>query len=407
MSRSKHDEHRSALEALARGDHLSVVASEGERLGATAAHAPRTLRARLALEPDLIATLLVALGPRPRDVVLVRLLPDRPLGDPAGRIHVQGLGWLDIASASDDEVVARVDQLAGAGDSLELIRYHPGQRATVRVSSGHEGGGDQVRYAKVFSDDRGRARHELAEQLHAKAAEGRLGFQVARPDRYDADRYAIWQHPLPGDPGTERLKGSAGPALAGRLGAALATMAGSGLQPQRRLTEADLFARVARGTAELAGLVPDLADRAQRLLDALHPQDAPSDAGAPVPLHGAPYPSQWLVEGEDDTSARLGLLDFDRCSVGEPEHDVASFLAQIDSAHSKRYDVAGVAEAFLAGYEQTYGPLDRGRLSRYRSLRRLGKAVRSGRSLRPDGDRRAERALAAAEDAAAASQQEA
>jgi len=395
MYGSVHERHRSSLEALAAGGHLEAVTAAAQGFGAEPTHPPRTLRARLSADPELLATLVIAVGPRPKDAVRVHVWPARPAHDPAYVTDLPDIGWLGAWPLTDDPVAATADGLGG-GDSVELVRYHPGKRATVRVTSRRRDDGS-VRYAKVFSDDRGRARHELAEQLYAAAAGGRLGFRVARPDRYDSDRFVMWQHDLSGVPGTQRLQGREGPALASRLGAALGSFPRSGLRPSRRLTEEDELARVERGAAELASLVPGLADRAHRLLDRMTASRTPIDPSSEVVVHGSPDPSQWLVGGPDDDGLQPGLLDFDRCSLGAPEHDVACFLAHVDAASSRRIDSAGVNAAFLAGYQDVFGPLDAGRVERYRSLRRLGKAVRSARSLRPDGDRRADRALAAAE----------
>jgi aminoglycoside phosphotransferase (APT) family kinase protein len=100
------------------------------------------------------------------------------------------------------------------------------------------------------------------------------------------------------------------------------------------------------------------------------------EAGPPRPLHGAPHPPQWLADGD-----RLGLVDFDRLSVGDPEADVAVYVEGVEDP--------GAAEAFARGY----GPLDARRLAAYRARRRILKALRAATALRPDGDERAARRL--------------
>lgn len=60
--------------------------------------------------------------------------------------------------------------------------------------------------------------------------------------------------------------------------------------------------------------------------------------------------------------------------------------------------VAGQKEAFVEGYEEVAGRLDGVVLRAYRSHKRLAKALRTARALRPDGDARAQRHLASAVD---------
>ena len=77
MYGSVHERHRSSLEALAAGAHLAAVAAAAEGFGAEQTQRPRTLRARLSADPELLATLVIAVGPRPRDAVRVHVWPDR------------------------------------------------------------------------------------------------------------------------------------------------------------------------------------------------------------------------------------------------------------------------------------------------------------------------------------------
>lgn len=398
MDGSAHQRHRSRLAVLAAGGHLDAAAAAAEQLGATVAERPRVLRAGLSTDPDLLATLVLAVGPRPRDAVHVALSPDRPSGEPPYLGRLPDLGWLAVWPVTTDPVAATAEQLDG-DRPITLVRYHPHKRATVRIGPRPGDGSESVRYAKVFSDDRGRARHRLAEQLSAAAADGRLRFRVPRPERYDGERFALWQHPLPGEPSTALLQGASGPGLARRLGAALASLPPSGLGPPRTLSEQDLVARVHRGALDLSVLVPPLVQRVERLLDRLRAARTPPDPPPATVVHGSPDPSQWLVVAADGDGLP-GLLDFDRCARGDPEHDVACFLAAVEASNHPQLDAAAVGSAFVAGYEDTFGSLDADRLGRYRTLRRLGRVIRHARSLRPDGDDRAARALATAEHGA-------
>jgi thiamine kinase-like enzyme len=107
-----------------------------------------------------------------------------------------------------------------------------------------------------------------------------------------------------------------------------------------------------------------------------------------VPVHGAPHGHQWL---NDDS--RLGLIDFDRFARGEPELDVATFLAELDGDSALSLPVNALEEGLREGYRDGGVELDVARLDLYRTHKRLAKVTRTAWSLRPDGDSRAERHL--------------
>ena len=111
-------------------------------------------------------------------------------------------------------------------------------------------------------------------------------------------------------------------------------------------------------------------------------------APRPRPVHGALHASQWLENGHG-----LVLLDYDSLALGDPELDAATFVAGLDVENRERVQVDRLNTAFLQGYEETAGPLDPQLLAAYRAQRRLEKALRVARAVRPDGDRKAGRRL--------------
>ena len=201
----------------------------------------------------------------------------------------------------------------------EIVRYHPHLRCTVRLGE---------RYGKVLADDSGPAL--LAAQRELWAHRDELGFAVAEPLEYDAATRTVWLGAVRGEPVEPT------PELARRMGAALATLARSGVcrraaraggearggeartaRPRRaRGARATSPRRSSRPSPSLRGEVEALLAR----IAALHA------AAADVPLrptHGAPHPTAWLLDGE-----RLGLVDFDRLALGHPERDVAAFAGR-------------------------------------------------------------------------------
>jgi aminoglycoside phosphotransferase (APT) family kinase protein len=134
--------------------------------------------------------------------------------------------------------------------------------------------------------------------------------------------------------------------------------------------------------------VPGLGLPASRLLERLQKTYAGCPVSEPRPVHGALHASQWLEDG-----VGLALLDYDSLALGDPELDAATFLADMDVQNRERVPVDRLNIAFLAGYEETGGLLDPRLLAAYRANRRLEKALRVARALRPEGDAKAGRRL--------------
>jgi hypothetical protein len=126
-------------------------------------------------------------------------------------------------------------------------------------------------------------------------------------------------------------------------------------------------------------------DRASQLLSQAHSRLRPRPL---VPVHGAAHPSQWLVDGD----GRLGLVEFDRFALGEPEFDLATFVVEAVAVGG-----ALLAEdlelAVVDGFREVAVVVDEERLHLYLLHRRLGRVVRAAAGLRPGGPDRAAHAL--------------
>jgi aminoglycoside phosphotransferase (APT) family kinase protein len=106
-------------------------------------------------------------------------------------------------------------------------------------------------------------------------------------------------------------------------------------------------------------------------------------------VHGAAHLGQWLV---DDTG-RLGLIDFDRYALGEPEFDLATFIVELRAESSLRMRAAEIEESVLEGFRAVAGEPDRRRLQVYVLHKRLTRVARLATALRPDAGQRATREL--------------
>ena len=201
----------------------------------------------------------------------------------------------------------------------------------------------------------------LTAQRELWAHRHELGFAVAEPLGYEARHRCGW-------PRCPACGPTLTPELAERMGAALATLA----PLERPAGDRPGDARPRDGAD------PPRSRAARRACEELLADPPPP--GPPRPIHGAPHPPQWLLDGDT-----LGLIDFDRLALGDPEADVAAFM----EAAAAEDDGEPVAEAFARGY----GALDPRRLDYYRRERRVAKALRAASALRPDGDERAARRL--------------
>jgi hypothetical protein len=385
-----HERHREHLVALRAGDAvLEAVADAGrDRSSWRSDRSWRRTFGRIELDREQYATLVLESGDDPQTTALVEVFEGRPkrrTGEGAA-VRARGLGWLRIVSFLRDPSLTTLPAVVASVERAAVVRYRPYRRCTLRV----EGRG-RVRFAKVFPDGRGERIHAAGQALWAAARRGGLPFAVPRPGAYTPRTRTVWQELVAGEPAIAELYGARGAEMAGSMGAAAAALTRSRLVVPTTYAATTQLADSRRKVRELIRLVPRLAFAANELLRELRAVHAGAEARPPRPIHGAPHANQWLICGD-----RLGLVDFDRVALGDPERDAATFIAELDFEDRTKLPVDELNEAFLAGYQDVAGALDPSLLRAYRAHKRLAKALRTARALRPDGDERAERHLARA-----------
>jgi Phosphotransferase enzyme family len=337
---------------------------------------------------DVFAHLVLETPPPYQEIVVVAISHTARNDGGGDGAAVPGAGWARLSRLDDDRALPTLAAVRSDIGPHEVMRYRPGRRCTIRVDDPHE-----TRWVKVFADDRGASIFRDQEALAREHRRGALAMAVAEPILLDADRRAVWLGNVPGSPVVHRLLGPGGERLASRMGRSLASIAGSGIAPQRDLTAEHLLRRSIRNAADISSRVPELSGSVERLLAHLHRAHENASGRAHRPIHGAPHPNQWLEHGDT-----LGLVDFDGLALGDPELDVATFQAEVDFETGSERARVGVNTAFQAGYESIAGPLDATLLAAYRAHKRLAKVLRTARAIRPDGDVRAARHLAVALD---------
>jgi Phosphotransferase enzyme family len=321
------------------------------------------------------ATLVYERGGEPQELVRIDVFEHRP---PGSAVPLDGVGWLTLARFPRDPILTTLPGVLDRLDAMRVIRYRPSRRCTVRVE------GSPPRYLKVFADERGARIHADAEALWQASLRGELRFAVARPIGFERDARAIWQEAVPGAPLADGIGETDGGELARRVGGAAGSLTRARLRPGIVQDAAVQLARTERARTQLLALVPqcqglvsEIVARVVALLAAAPP--------SPVrPIHGAPHVPQWL-----DSGGALGLVDFDRHGLGDPELDAATLVASFEDELG-RPDLCG---SVLGAYEEVAGPLRRGLVAAYRAQRGLAKALAAARSIRADGDRRARRRL--------------
>jgi hypothetical protein len=322
---SEHARYRQRLSRLGAGELAATVARVAVERGWTepGTDAFRTY-GRFQPGHSPWATLLYALG---RSHVQVDAFdPDH--GDGTIPPHVvDDAGPLRFTRVGDDDTIASPGAMLRTRPDADIVRYRPGRRCVLRV-------GD--RFVKLIRPELGIRLHAAGVRLWSARAEGRLPFRVAEPDRWDAESSALWQGLVAGEPIGAALATSRGEAIAQRVGVALGALANAPVEPWQRWSPTEQWARTERAATEVVYRVPelrnDLADVLTRLR-VLHDGLVPR---APVPVHGAASPDQWLDDG-----STLGLVDFDGFSWSDPELDVAAFLGVLDFDAALRGSLPG------------------------------------------------------------------
>ena len=201
----------------------------------------------------------------------------------------------------------------------------------------------------------------------------------------------LWQEAVEGVSLPSALTTETCSRLASQVGRALASLSRSSVRPRATFDAEAQQLRTRHYVDGLRHAVPAATSVAEALLAHAIEVASQVDAKPLRPVHGAPHPKQWLLTHD----GYLGLVDFDRFSLGEPELDVATFVAAFDFDGDARTAERVAAQCQLA-FESVAGRLDARRLAAYRLHKHLAKAYRAARAVHPDGDAKALRILAAA-----------
>lgn len=289
---------------------------------------------------------------------------------------------------------------ASAEVQVELLRYEPRQRATLRYRlAGCDGSAPRTVYAKTFCDERAAAIDaRFGHFWHIAQADPDAPL-VAQPLGFDAATRTVWQAPAVGVPLREALRnhGAALPLaeaekLLGRVAHALACLHAAPLAPTANATPrsvAHWLAEVQRRCKKIGRADAALAARAERVVEIIE-QHAARQAARPLSLiHGDWHPDQvWVHEG------RVLLFDFDEFTLGDPMEDLASFALKLEQDGAAPALVAAFIADCASAAPQRF---DRDSLAWHLAIQSLLQASRAFVYQQPGWARTLERRLAACE----------
>jgi len=311
---------------------------------------------------------------------------DPPGADEASALSYDSLlGWLRFSRFPHDPRLPTLRAVRAGFNGVHVLRYRPERRCTMSVTDANSGGRT---FVKVLANGDGNTIHAGAGALWRASLRGEIAFDVAKPIRWDSQLSALWQHAVAGQPLVRQLLQPGGQTIAARMGRACASLAVSSLKANEVFDARAQCQRSVRYASELSRRLPQFEVEIRDVIARLQRVHRQYIHRTPRPIHGAPHAHQWL-----DAGGRLGLVDFDRFSMGDPELDVATFVAEMDFEDPARVPVAAINQQFLASYESVYGPLQHSLIDTYRCHKYLAKSLKAVRAVSVNGVAKAERHL--------------
>lgn len=227
---------------------------------------------------------------------------------------------------------AALRQIHGAEARLEGWTAHPflrrGKRRTTRYDlDARAGGGLRVRnyqwVGKFYErDEDARKVATVLRELAAADCGTRGGFVVPGVLAYDAPRRLLLLTYEPGESFTKTIVRD-GPGLPAAIGRALAVLHAAPVSLDGIMGPAAVLDEARPCVAELCARFPAKEAILRRLLIDLERQ-APETPATSSFLHGDLGPSQLLWQ-----QGRLVVLDFDKCTRGDPALDLGNLLTQL------------------------------------------------------------------------------
>ncbi len=307
-------------------------------------------------------------------------------------------GLPQLATLLDPARAARVlPGDAGSTVQVELLRYEPQCRATLRYTlAGTEGAEPRSIYAKTFCDDRAAAIHQRFAYFWQLAQADDQAPLVARPLGADGATRTLWQAAALGVPLRQALAAHDGPALMAQVAHALALLHAAPLRPCASTAPrsvAHWLAEARRRQQKIGRIDAALAARAARVADGIQAHASHPARRSLSLIHGDFHPEQiWINQG------RVVLFDFDEFALGDPMEDLAAFVLKLDPVGAAPALVSALVEQYAAAAPARF---DRRSLAWHLTIQTLLQASRAFIYQQPGWAGEVERRLAASEARAA------
>lgn len=234
--------------------------------------------------------------------------------------------------------------LRGSADApqVEVLRYEPERRATLRVRCG-----DRVVYGKTFCDDRAALLQQRFQHFWHLSLLDDGAPTVAEPLGFDPVTRTLWQAPAQGRPLLDLAGDANGPRHLAAVGRALACLHQAPLAASSQRPLSHWVAELDRRCTKISRSAPSLAPRAQAVTERLRQAAGRLPPAPPSLIHGDCHPDQVWMDRD-----RVLLFDFDEFSLGHPMEDLAEFSVKLDQAPLPAPTRQQLQAALLHGYRE-------------------------------------------------------
>jgi hypothetical protein len=265
---------------------------------------------------------------------------------------------------------------------VDLLRYRPGKRATVRVTTG-----DGSLVAKAYHDPAKAAAVAEESVALADAVTGATTLRFAPTVGHLDDLGWVVQAPVGGMPldalvGNTRLAPSESTEAVRLAAQALAELHASRPVLHRERSVDKELRRFGLRAGRIATVDPQVGEQADRLATRLITAQEHLPAASIGPVHGDCKPSQFLLDART-----VNLLDLDHCGTSDQAADVGTFMATLRQ-YAVRHTLAGrpsalterlpaLAEEFMTAYLAAAEAASRSRIRWHEAVALERKALRS------------------------------
>lgn len=273
------------------------------------------------------------------------LVPDAP-NLSALREVMEPVRFRGLASASPELTLPE-------GPAPTLVRYVPTRRALLRWR--HPASGRRY-WLKLIAGDAAAAATLNLREIRAWYEHGAFTARVPRLAYYSPGLHVMVMDEVPGRPLTGLLTGCRPEPMA-EVGRALAELHATPAVPGRAWSFEHEHRELRRHMRGVARALPAQAARLDRLVDGLG-ASRPGGAAGYAPIHGNLFGDQILYDAKAEPGRRVGIVDWDSWSHGDPHYDLGRLVAHLVFVRRLQGFPGGegaAVEALLNGYRSVAG----------------------------------------------------